>query len=182
MKLISVEILTLRETSFRSSFVSQLVNVSDDELKRQLEDIENGGIYAKKGITNFLEGDFFRWYLDAFESPELRDAIREIARGLSEFEPATSTLEPVSTRDLLKKLYQYLVPQEVRHGLGEYYTPDWLAELLLNEVGYDGDNAKRFLDPACGSGTFLVLAIQKSYKMGKRKWTTRFRNSKKYKS
>ncbi len=171
MKLIAAELLTLRETSFGSSLASQLAHISDDELKRQLEDIENGGIYARKGITNFLEGDFFRWYLDSFESPELKEAIREIARGLSEFEPATSTLDPVSTRDLLKKLYQYLVPQEVRHRLGEYYTPDWLTELLLNEVGYDGNTLKRFLDPACGSGTFLVLAIQRAKEHGqKEKW------------
>jgi len=169
MKLIAAELLTLRETSFSSSLASQLVHISDDELKRQLEDIENGGIYARKGITNFLEGDFFRWYLDAFDSPELKEAIREIARALSEFEPATSTLDPVSTRDLLKKLYQYLVPQVVRHRLGEYYTPDWLAELLLNEVGYRGNTLKRFLDPACGSGTFLVLAIQRAIKHGREK-------------
>jgi len=168
MKLIAAELLTLQDTSFGSSLASQLTHISDDELKRQLEDIENGGIYARKGITNFLEGDFFRWYLDAFESPELKDAIREIARALSEFEPATSTLDPVSTRDLLKKLYQYLVPQEVRHRLGEYYTPDWLAELLLNEVGYDGNTLKRFLDPACGSGTFLVLAIQRAKEHGQK--------------
>ncbi len=167
MKLIAAELISLRETSFTSSLTSDLVHASDDELKRQIEDIENGGIYARKGITNFLEGDFFRWYLDAFDSPELRDAIREVARGLSEFEPATSTLDPVSTRDLLKKLYQYLVPQEVRHSLGEYYTPDWLAELLLNEVGYNGNTRKRFLDPACGSGTFLVLAIQRAREHGK---------------
>lgn len=171
MKLIAAELLTLRETSFGSSLASQLVHVSDDELKRQLEDIENGGIYTRKGITNFLEGDFFRWYLDTFDSPELKEAIREVARSLSEFEPATSTLDPVSTRDLLKKLYQYLVPQEVRHRLGEYYTPDWLAELLLNEVGYDGNTLKRFLDPACGSGTFLVLTIQRAKVHGqKEKW------------
>ncbi|MDD5732138.1 MAG: N-6 DNA methylase [Patescibacteria group bacterium] len=169
MKLIAAELLTLRETSFSSSLTSQLTHVPDDELKRQLEDIENGGIYTRKGITNFLEGDFFRWYLDTFESPELKEAIREIARCLSEFEPATSTLDPVSTRDLLKKLYQYLVPQEVRHRLGEYYTPDWLAELLLNEVGYDGNTLKRFLDPACGSGTFLVLAIQQAIRHGREK-------------
>ncbi|HPC35458.1 MAG TPA: N-6 DNA methylase [Candidatus Marinimicrobia bacterium] len=168
MKLIATELLTLQETSFSSSLTSQLTHIADDEFKRQLEDIENGGIYARKGITNFLEGDFFCWYLDALDSPELKYAIREIARALSEFEPATSTLDPVSTRDLLKKLYQYLVPQEVRHRLGEYYTPDWLAELLLNEVGYDGDTRKRFLDPACGSGTFLVLAIQRAKEHGQK--------------
>ena len=168
MKLIAAEILILRETSLASSVAFELAHVSDDELKRKLEDIENGGIYARKGISNFLEGDFFRWYIDAFESPELKEAIREAARGLSEFEPATSTLDPISTRDLLKKLYQYLVPQEVRHRLGEYYTPDWLAELLLNEVGYNGNTIKRFLDPACGSGTFLVLAIQRAKEHGQR--------------
>jgi len=168
MKIIAAELLTLRETSFGSSLASQLTHISDEDLKQQLEDIENGGIYARRGITNFLEGDFFRWYLDAFDSPELKEAIREIARCLSEFEPATSTLEPASTRDLLKKLYQYLVPQDVRRCLGEYYTPNWLAELLLNEVGYDGNTRKRFLDPACGSGTFLVLAIQRAKDHGKK--------------
>jgi hypothetical protein len=170
MKLIVAELLTLRETSFNSSLASELTHISEDELKRQLEDIENGGVYARKGITNFLEGDFFRWYLDAW-SPRLKEAIREITRTLSEFEPATSTLDPSATRDLLKKLYQYLVPQEVRHRLGEYYTPDWLAELLIDEVGYDGNTLKRFLDPACGSGTFLVLAIQRAKEHGlKEKW------------
>ncbi len=169
MKLITAELLTLRETSFGSSLASHLAHIPDDELKRQLEDIEDGGIYARRGVTNFLEGDFFRWYLDAFDSPELKEAIREVARALSEFEPATSVLDPVSTRDLLKKLYQYLVPKEVRHRLGEYYTPDWLAELLLNEVGYDGNTLKRFLDPACGSGTFLVLAIQRAKEHGREK-------------
>ncbi|MEW6686385.1 MAG: N-6 DNA methylase [Candidatus Edwardsbacteria bacterium] len=165
MKLIAAELLTLRETALSSSLASELAHISEDKLKRQLEDIEDGGIYARKGITNFLEGDFFRWYLDAW-SPRLKEAIQEITRALSEFEPATSTLDPTSTRDLLKKLYQYLVPQEVRHRLGEYYTPDWLAELLLNEVGYDGHNFKRVLDPACGSGTFLVLAIQRAKEWG----------------
>jgi methylase of polypeptide subunit release factors len=169
MKLIAIEILKLRETSLKSSFASYLTHLLDDELKQQVEDIENGGIYAKKGINNFLEGDFFAWYLDAFNYPALPEVIKEISRTLSEFEPATSTLDPDSTRDLLKKLYQYLVPKEVRHRLGEYYTPDWLAELLLNEVGYDGNTLKRFLDPACGSGTFLVLAIQRAIKHGREK-------------
>jgi len=160
MKLIVAELLTLKETAFNSSYSYKLTHLSNDGLLRELQDIEDGGIYTKRGITNFLEGDFFRWYLDAW-SLRLEEAIREMTRRLSEFEPATSVINPEATRDLLKKLYQYLVPQEVRHKLGEYYTPDWLAELLLDEVGYKGDSLKRFLDPACGSGTFLVLAIRR---------------------
>ncbi|GFP24637.1 hypothetical protein HKBW3S25_00075 [Candidatus Hakubella thermalkaliphila] len=166
MKLIAADLITLKEGTFTSSFSHQLTHTSKDELLEQLIDIEDGGIYAKQGITNFLEGDFFRWYLDAF-SPRLDEAIREMTRGLSDFEPATTTIDPESTRDLVKKLYQYLVPQEVRHKLGEYYTPDWLAELVLNEVGYDGNTLKRLLDPACGSGTFLVLAIHRAREYGR---------------
>ena len=166
MKFISAELLSLKETAFSSSFSHQLTHTSKEELKAKLTDIEDGGIYTKQGITNLLEGDFFRWYLDSF-SPRLEEAIREMARALSEFEPATTFIEPESSRDLLKKLYQYLVPQEVRHNLGEYYTPDWLAELILNEVDYDGNTLKRVLDPACGSGTFLVLAIQRAKEYGR---------------
>ena len=165
MKLIAAELLTISETSFMSSFSDDLVHSEKKVLLHKLNYVEEGGVYAKRGITNFLEGDFFRWYLDAF-SPRVEEAIREVARALSDFEPATTAINPKSNRDLLKKLYQYLVPQEVRRKLGEYYTPDWLAELLLNEVGYDGNTFKRFLDPACGSGTFLVLAIQRAKEYG----------------
>jgi hypothetical protein len=161
MKLIAAELLLLRETAFGSSFSEQLTHASSEELKARLQDMEDGGIYSKQGITNFLEGDFFRWYVECLP-PRVEEAVREIARALSSFEPATSTISPESARDLLKKLYQYLVPQEVRHNLGEYYTPDWLADLVLNEVGYEGDARVRLLDPACGSGTFLVLAIQRA--------------------
>jgi SAM-dependent methyltransferase len=169
MKLIAAELLSVSEGSLGSSFSSSLTHASREELLGHLTDIEDGGIYSKRGISNFLEGDFFRWYLEAFNSPRLEDAVRHVARILSEFEPATTTIDPEVTRDLLKKLYQYLVPDVVRHHLGEYYTPDWLAELVLNEAGYRGDTRKRVLDPACGSGTFLVLVIQRAKEFGAKK-------------
>ncbi|MBL7224470.1 MAG: N-6 DNA methylase, partial [Candidatus Brocadiae bacterium] len=168
MKLIAAELVSIAETSFMSSFSHDLAHSNNEVLRAKLEEIESGGVYAKRGITNFLEGDFFRWYLDAL-SPQLRDKLRDLARALGEFEPATPIIAPDAQRDLLKKLYQYLVPQEVRHDLGEYYTPDWLAEFTINEAGYSGDTRKRFLDPACGSGTFLALAIERARKYGAEK-------------
>ncbi|HEX42042.1 MAG TPA: SAM-dependent DNA methyltransferase [Phycisphaerales bacterium] len=166
MKLIAAELVSISEGTFGRSFSSALAHSSKEDLLKQLTDVEEGGIYSKRGISNFLEGDFFRWYLEAFDSPRLLDAIRSITRVLSEFEPATATIEPEVTHDLLKRLYQYLVPDAVRHHLGEYYTPDWLAELVLDEAGYGGDTKKRVLDPACGSGTFLVLVIQRAREFG----------------
>jgi SAM-dependent methyltransferase len=69
---------------------------------------------------------------------------------------------PQEPADLIKDLYLDLFPPSVRHRLGEYYTPDWLAEKLLAETLREdlGDASKRVLDPACGSGTFLVLLIK----------------------
>ncbi|MBI4873427.1 MAG: N-6 DNA methylase, partial [Acidobacteria bacterium] len=65
---------------------------------------------------------------------------------------------PGACRDALKDLYQATFPRRERHALGEYYTPDWLAEHVLDELGYTD---QRVLDPACGSGTFLVAAINR---------------------
>ncbi|MEA2051204.1 MAG: N-6 DNA methylase, partial [Euryarchaeota archaeon] len=120
-----------------------------------------GGIIAKIGIRNFLEADYFAWYLDEWNE-EVVDGVIEIVRKLSDYDPATVELDPDRVKDLFKQLYQNLVPKKVRHDLGEYFTPDWLAELVLKEVEYDGNLDKRVLDPACGSGTFLVQAIKEA--------------------
>ncbi|MBM4040193.1 MAG: SAM-dependent DNA methyltransferase, partial [Planctomycetes bacterium] len=130
------------------------------QLRRDMAQLEQGGIWTQLGITNFLEGDLFSWYLGAW-TDEVAEAVRSIARTLDDYDPATLSVEPTESRDLLKQLYQHLFPKSVRHDLGEYYTPDWLAEHVLNEVGYNGDPDKRILDPACGSGTFLVMAVNR---------------------
>ena len=54
-------------------------------------------------------------------------------------------------------LYTRLMPEEVRSGLGAYYTPHALCERLLDMVtaaGVDWATAQ-VLDPACGGGAFL---------------------------
>ena len=92
--------------------------------------------------------------------------MREVIRELSGYSFVTLDIDPEGTRDLLKKLYQNLMPKALRHDLGEYYTPDWLAQQLLNQLhGGMPDRAprspdERLLDPACGSGTFVVLHIR----------------------
>jgi hypothetical protein len=78
---------------------------------------------------------------------------------IQEYDPLTADVAPEKARDLLKQLYHFLLPREIRHDLGEYYTPDWLAEHVLNTAAYNGDPDARLLDPACGSGTFLVAAL-----------------------
>lgn len=162
MKLLAAELISLQEGSWFASFTGDIEAASDEIVREKIEYLENGGLFAQFNIVNFLEGDFFRWYLDVWDSDLARD-VRHIAIALQQFEPATATIDPDATRDLLKKLYQYLLPRRVRHDLGEYYTPDWLAERLINQTGYDGNPDKRVLDPGCGSGTFLALCIRRAF-------------------
>ncbi len=61
--------------------------------------------------------------------------------------------------DLFKELYDAAIPQPVRASFGEFYTPYWLASHVLNSVPTTGH--WRVLDPCCGSGTFLITAIEK---------------------
>lgn len=130
------------------------------KFKDEMEELEKGSIFRHFNITNFLEGDLFAWYLPEW-SDEIYGFLKGIVSKFDDYNPQTLAEEPNVSRDLLKKLYQELFPKSVRHDLGEYYTPDWLAEHVLNGVGYEGDPDKRILDPACGSGTFLVLAINR---------------------
>lgn len=53
-----------------------------------------------------------------------------------------------------------------RHSQGAYYTPRWLAELLLDEAGYDGAPGRRLVDPSCGAGVFLEAAIGRARRWG----------------
>ena len=146
--------------------LAQASSLDSDGLRSYLIDLEeHGGIFGHLGIRNFLEGDFFSWYLETWDEPT--DAsLREVIRELSGYSFVTLDIDPEGTRDLLKKLYQNLMPKALRHDLGEYYTPDWLAQQLLNQLhGGTSDRAprspdERLLDPACGSGTFVVLHIR----------------------
>lgn len=177
MKLLAAEAAVLFGGFFLKSYTRKLESAylrSVESLRQELKELEEGGIFVNLGIENFLEADYFAWYLDEWDD-EVANAVIGVVKKLSEFEPGTAELEPDIIRDLFKRLYQNLVPKKIRHDLGEYYTPDWLAELLLNEVGFTVENFEklakekgveaplelRLLDPACGSGTFLVLAIKR---------------------
>ncbi|MEO0118552.1 MAG: N-6 DNA methylase [candidate division WOR-3 bacterium] len=163
MKLLTTEIVTLFADSIIGSYLKRIEEAyyhGPKEMCEELKELEEGGLFYKLGIKNFLEADYFAWYLDEWND-KIAFSISEIVKKLMDYEPATVELNPECVKDLFKRLYQNLVPRDVRHKLGEYFTPDWLAELLLNEIEYDGNPEKSVFDPACGSGTFLVLAIKR---------------------
>lgn len=160
MKVLAVELVALQYGATSDPLVGGLSALPDPDLHARFEQLESGALFRASGIENFIESDFLGWYVDEWSEP-LSIAIRDLSRRLSEYEPATATLRPDMTQDLVKRLYHRLLPRELRHDLGEYYTPDWLAEWVMDGSGYDGAPGTKMLDPACGSGTFMVLAIRK---------------------
>jgi type I restriction-modification system DNA methylase subunit len=100
----------------------------------------------------------FDWSLQ--DGAELDDVIQRTLWHLNHYD-----FSEVS-RDVLGHLYEeHLDPQE-RKELGEFYTPTSVVDYILDEIGYTTDEPLELdeydlLDPACGSGTFLVRATKR---------------------
>lgn len=116
--------------------------------------ITSGSEFAHARIRGVVEEDFFDWVTD---TPEGESFVRTLGRRIARFD--WGTVE----HDVLKILYESVITKDVRERLGEYYTPDWLADRMVDAFLSDPLNSVA-LDPSCGSGTFLFHAIRKYLK------------------
>lgn len=111
----------------------------------------DGDKFREQGINGAVESDFFDWILETEGGDAL---VLKIAAQANRFE-----LNAIES-DVLKGLYESLIDPAQRHDLGEYYTPDWLAEMICAEA-IGAPLEQRVIDPSCGSGTFLFQAIRR---------------------
>lgn len=119
--------------------------------QNELRGLLDGSWFVRRlRLKNLAEPDFFSWALDTPVEREFLEVFRDLFARFRVF-----NFDELR-EDVLKNLYQELVDPETRHDLGEYYTPDWLAQLTLERLGYQGG---KILDPACGSGAFLFAAV-----------------------
>lgn len=122
----------------------------------ELDDVMSGNYFLARRVGNLVEDDYFKWYEIPSDTSAAASWIA-MSRQLAGYDLRTVD------EDILKPLYEQLVDPAMRHDLGEYYTPDWLATLvtrrLLDEWDWEGPLLPRLLDPTCGSGTFLRVAI-----------------------
>ncbi len=114
------------------------------------EKLLSGEAFVTAGINGAVESDFFDWVVADLEGQAL---VRRIMNHVRRFR-----LAEVES-DVLKILYESLIDREERHGMGEYYTPDWLAAKVVKHAVL-APVEQRVFDPACGSGTFLFHAIR----------------------
>ena len=114
-------------------------------------EVLNGTAFERLNVERFVEDDFFHWVSSDAYLRRLRPMFRELNRRIGEYDLSTVK------EDILKGVYQELIDLDTRHALGEYYTPDWLCELVVGSLPLTRES--RLLDPACGSGSFLRAAV-----------------------
>jgi type I restriction-modification system DNA methylase subunit len=122
-------------------FVTYLKENYQDLIRLAYQDA--GYIYE-----HFFEEGIFDWYVKG--NSELNETLENILFLLNSFD-----LSKVD-RDTLGDLYQEYLPPEKRKKLGEFYTPREVIDYILRHIGWKGEGT--LIDPACGSGGFLVRA------------------------
>lgn len=130
-----------------------------------LIDMEQGKFFNKIGIINLTDNDFFAWYIKEKFNDNLKEIMQKLILKICSYENIYIA-KNTAMLDMFKELYLNFIPKVVRHSFGEYYTPYWLAErtLLSATQGDKNLKIKSFIDPNCGSGTFLSVFFNYKYK------------------
>jgi hypothetical protein len=118
-------------------------------------------------LGNDFNGDLFSAELQAesrqvrVEHLEILDRFfhgTDVRSGQQAFWPYDFGFIPIETISAIYERFLKAAGEEQQREAGAFYTPRFLAEFVL-DVALEGETSlleKRFLDPACGSGIFLV--------------------------
>lgn len=161
VKLIACRVLTKLELDDGMIYFQDLIDLDSNELQKRLNHMESGA--AISGIQNLLEGDFFSWYCsDVVWDEQSFKTIVPLIRELGLYTPE-SYMWNSRTLDIFEALYMGMMPTSVRHSNGEYFTPSWLANQVIERSIKVGELGEEFtaIDPCCGSGVFLMQLIKK---------------------
>jgi len=138
--------------------------------------ISNGGIkdwLAWKGFFEFRKANYTELLRSAYETMD-RVYPHLYRQGIFDwYIPQSETVLRILfvfnrynfkevDRDVLGKLYERYLDYEERKRLGQFYTPEEVIDHILQAGGYTADReieGKKLLDPACGSGGFLLRAV-----------------------
>ena len=122
---------------------------------------------SSTGLSGIVESDFFAWPTEVAGGD---DFLSSLARRINRFDWRNAPADSAAT------LYETVIPPDERRQLGEYYTPRWLADAMVAELVTD-PLSQRVLDPACGSGTFIVAAVRRCggtrMRLGRPNWSRR---------
>lgn len=152
------------QTYFSLLIKSMMNSILNEKTKQKVSSDEMilGKFANNHGIINYCNPDWYCWPVFELENG-FEDVLKEINDCVNTYQSLISLQDFAvnNNYDYIKQMYEAIIPKELRHALGEYYTPDWLADETLNQANsFNGDIVKSiYLDPTCGSGTFLFKTI-----------------------
>ena len=150
-----IEDLFVRHTLMHMIALSSLSSILNSS--GSLEDYCSGaGLNVEVGLP------YLNWWKITKKTSKVKEMLNEILREITA-RVSLIDWERRGFEDVFRQLYEVLVEPDARRKIGEYYTPLWLVELILNEFEVKD---KIVLDPFCGSGTFLVEAFHKKVMEG----------------
>lgn len=123
-----------------------------------IRDILTGRLDSvRRRITNLVVRDFFGWITDAPWIDRFIPIALHLYHGLRSYDFTTAR-----EQNVLRLVYDNLLPETRRDELGQHSTPEILAKEIVSDVLEGREPPYRCLDPACGSGTFLQLILQET--------------------
>ncbi|MDP2949400.1 MAG: N-6 DNA methylase [Chloroflexota bacterium] len=115
-------------------------------------------------VQGILEEDVFLWPGDA-ATAATDDERRLLNEGIRLLADAVDDVDLVGAQaDFLRLVYERFVDPVTRRSLGQFYTNPNLVNETLDAAGYRGGLDEKIADISCGSGTFLMEAIQRILK------------------
>lgn len=112
------------------------------------------------GVVGVFEEDVFLWPVEAAAHSSAAEA--SLSSALLDIATAVDEVDLIgASQDFLRLVYQHFFDPMSRRALGEFYTQPDLVDETLDAVGYAGSIDKRLADITCGSGTFLMRAIER---------------------
>jgi len=139
--------LTIPEDLTKGGLLQRILQGYFDHV---LEEIDYETIYS----TDFLDQTAFP------DSKEVVAEIKALVKILKNYDFSTLGY------DVVGRIFERLIPKEERHNLGQYFTNADVVDTILSFcLRHEED---KVLDPACGSGTFLVRAYQHKKLMNQR--------------
>jgi methylase of polypeptide subunit release factors len=126
--------------------------------KGEIRSIEvfDASYFQEHGVQNYFCNPYFNWFIGI---PDIIESLHSIA---TQYEHHLKDPET----DFIKAIFENIFPSAVKHAMGEFYTPDWLANFVIETITENDDIAheKTYLDPTCGSGTFIFNVIRQFQK------------------
>ena len=152
--------LKLLVHTFLSTKIEPTFSPKQSLSKEEIISLFEGTATPIRVVSNFFETHFLEWFT-FLEEPVEVDVVNGLLERIDQFDLSTFDLCPERIQDSLEDIYMSLIPKKMRHLMGEYFSPDWIVEHVLDMAGVDGDPSKSLIDPACGSGSFLVHALKR---------------------